>query len=96
MPLAVCSVLLFLHLSQGSGTMVRRRRVRKQKNLHENQRSARKLDLDKISINQDFNTEFVKAVLYGDSEKSVQREEGIRPVFATRRWEHQIMKVKFM
>ena len=34
---------------------------------------SRKFDLDKISINQDFNTQFVKAVLYGDSEKSVQR-----------------------
>ena len=73
--------------------MVRRRRVRKQNNLQENQRSARKLDLDKISINQDFNTEFVKAVLYGDTAKSIQREEGIRPVFATRRGERCIMKV---
>ena len=64
--------------------------------MQENQRSARKLDLDKISINQDFNTEFVKAVLYGDTEKSVQREKGIRPVFATRQGEHRIMKVNII
>jgi hypothetical protein len=74
--------------------MVRRRRVRKQNNLQENPRSARKLDLDKISINQDFNTEFVKAFLYGDTAESIQREEGIRPVFARRQGERRIMKVK--
>ena len=61
-----------------------------------NQRSARKLDLDKISINQDFNTEFVKAFLYGDTEKSVEREKGIRPVFATRQGEHRIINLNII
>jgi len=91
-PLAVCSALLFQHVTQGSGSMVRRRRVRKFKQPQEIQRSARKLDLDQISINQDFNTEFVKAFLYGDSPRSIEKEEGVRPIFATRQGEHRAMK----
>ena len=92
-PLAVCSALLFQHVTQGSGSVVRRRRVRKLKHPQEIQRSGKKLDLDKISINQDFNTEFVKAFLYRDSPRSIEKEEGVRPIFATRQGEHRVMKV---
>ena len=76
--------------------VVRRRRVRNIKYPQEIARNGRKLDLDKISRDQDFNTEFVKAVLYGDSVDSVTKEEGVRPVFVTQQGTQHFMKVKLM
>ena len=82
--LAVWSVLLFQQVTEGSGTVVRRRRLRKNTIPDELKRSARTLDLGQINVNQDFNTEFVKSVLYGNSGKNVLKEEIVRPIFATR------------
>ena len=72
-----------------------RRRVRKVKDPRKVPRSGRKLDLDKINRDQDFNTEFVKAVLYGESVKDVTKDESVLPVFVTRQGVHHFMEVKY-